>query len=655
MNLTIHAADVISYGVLKGQKFFQFGPSSPFPASTAFEAFVMAAAAGSLSEGTVQPPGGGALVTLDPLANPNRFTYEEEFSSLGELNTTYPNGSYVVQMTGANDGAKTATLNLTGDSYPNTPTISNYSETQAINPTAAFTLAWGTFSGGSANDFVQVLVTSFSTGTTVYQSPDLGAAGALNGTATSVVIPANTLAASQSYSLNLTFAKILNRDTTSYPGATGVSGYFKETQVLAMTGSGGPGPGPDTNAPTLSYTTPVTNASRVPVNTQVVFAFNEPMAPTNSIEWSGNISAANFICTWSADARTLTCVYNRLFPTNSVITWNLKGFKDVAGNSLAPVSGQFTTSCEELPPASSNFSLSKSADYEQTSAGVPILGTNSSAFVSAFVHFTNVTPVTEATLQLPNGVISNLFSFTGNDYFLFGSFNTENALAAAYPPGAYTFRLKRADGTTSSATLTLNVEPNVPQISNYAETQSVNPDADFVLRWIALAGATTNDFISLSISDTNGMLIFQAPERCIPIRLLPTDTSITIPRGTFKAGDTYRASLGFFKFGARDTTSIPGIPGSASFSKLTSFEIRTTGTGSQPTAPKFTTFTRSLNGSFQLSLSGQASVTYVIEASPDLKTWTAISTNSSPSGVISFTDSGAASLARRFYRARSSP
>src|SRR5437879_5647184 len=88
INLTIHAADVTSYGVLKGQKFFQFGPGSPFPASTAFEAFVMAAAAGSLSEGTVQPPGGGALVTLDPLDNPNRFTYEEEFSSLGELNTT---------------------------------------------------------------------------------------------------------------------------------------------------------------------------------------------------------------------------------------------------------------------------------------------------------------------------------------------------------------------------------------------------------------------------------------------------------------------------------------------------------------------------------------------------------------------------------------
>src|SRR5207244_10501443 len=135
---------------------------------------------------------------------------------------------------------------------------------------------------------------SFSTGTTAYQSPDLGATGALNGTATSVVIPANTLAASQSYSLNLTFAKILNRDTTSYPGATGVSGYFKETQVLAMTGSGGPGPGPDTNAPTLSYTTPVTNASRVPVNTQVVFAFNEPMETTNSIELRGNITAARF-------------------------------------------------------------------------------------------------------------------------------------------------------------------------------------------------------------------------------------------------------------------------------------------------------------------------------------------------------------------------
>jgi hypothetical protein len=336
----------------------------------------------------------------------------------------------------------------------------------------------------------------------------------------------------------------------------------------------------------------------------------------------------------------------------------LAGLKDAAGNLLQPVSGQFTTSCEQAAPVTSSFGITKFISYEQRSTALPTIGTNSAAFFSASVHATNVTPVTSATLQLPSGVISNFFSFITGSYSLFADFATENELAVAYPPGAYTFKLVRQNGTTSSATLNFgaNIEPNIPQIVNFAETQTVNPAENFVLRWLPFANATANDGISLTISDDQGFnVVFQAPDRCIPITLLPTDTSITIPKGTFQPGKKYVASLGFFKFGERDTTSIPDIPGSTGFSKSTTFEIRTTGTGPQPTEPKFTSFAALPNGSFQLALSGQAGVNYIIEASTDFVAWTQMTTGSSPTGVLDFTDLSAATATHRFYRAKSAP
>jgi hypothetical protein len=55
---------------------------------------------------------------------------------------------------------------------------------------------------------------------------------------------------------------------------------------------------------------------------------------------------------------------------------------------------------------------------------------------------------------------------------------------------------------------------------------------------------------------------------------------------------------------------------------------------------------------FQVTLTGQAGVTYVLQGSLDLTTWTPIATNAAPgSGIIKFTDSSAPSHAKRFYRA----
>ena len=49
---------------------------------------------------------------------------------------------------------------------------------------------------------------------------------------------------------------------------------------------------------------------------------------------------------------------------------------------------------------------------------------------------------------------------------------------------------------------------------------------------------------------------------------------------------------------------------------------------------------------------GTANSNYVIQASTNLVDWTALTTNSSPSGILNFVDTNASGLIQRFYRAR---
>lgn len=60
---------------------------------------------------------------------------------------------------------------------------------------------------------------------------------------------------------------------------------------------------------------------------------------------------------------------------------------------------------------------------------------------------------------------------------------------------------------------------------------------------------------------------------------------------------------------------------------------------------------RMMTNGFELQLSGPISSSYVILASTDLENWSAISTNSAPTGSVVFTDATATDHPVRFYRA----
>jgi hypothetical protein len=63
-------------------------------------------------------------------------------------------------------------------------------------------------------------------------------------------------------------------------------------------------------------------------------------------------------------------------------------------------------------------------------------------------------------------------------------------------------------------------------------------------------------------------------------------------------------------------------------------------------------YSRLGNGGFQFTIDGEAGVTYVIETSSDLIQWTSLTTVVNSTGPIQFTDPDAATVAKRFYRAR---
>lgn len=74
-----------------------------------------------------------------------------------------------------------------------------------------------------------------SSGTGRFATPDPGQPNALKGTATSVVIPPNTLPSGSLLAGVLIFAKVVATDTTSYPGVPGFAAYYTDTQFTLNT------------------------------------------------------------------------------------------------------------------------------------------------------------------------------------------------------------------------------------------------------------------------------------------------------------------------------------------------------------------------------------------------------------------------------------
>jgi hypothetical protein len=139
---------------------------------------------------------------------PEQFYLITSSTNLSSLNTTYANGNYTFTV----QSTQQVTVNLLASLLqPNAPHVANFAAAQAVDPAQPFTLMWDAFQNGTAADYIAVTIGS------VFRTPDAGTAGALNGTATSVLIPAGTLQPNSSYDSTIGFYRaISNTNNPTY-------------------------------------------------------------------------------------------------------------------------------------------------------------------------------------------------------------------------------------------------------------------------------------------------------------------------------------------------------------------------------------------------------------------------------------------------------
>ena len=144
------------------------------------------------------PTGATSNLTANPL-HPESYFLVASYTNSASLDATFPTGSYLFTVNSSQSNQQ-VTVNFPASlTQPPAPHISNYSAAQSVNPSNAFTLSWDAFSGGTTADFISVDITG------VFSSPQFYASNALNGTATSILIPANTLQASSNYDATVGF------------------------------------------------------------------------------------------------------------------------------------------------------------------------------------------------------------------------------------------------------------------------------------------------------------------------------------------------------------------------------------------------------------------------------------------------------------------
>lgn len=233
------AADVSVFALFKGWRFIQTNATSSDPISPdpfLFEAFVSPAANGLVVSAALKLPNGTTNL-LSQNSYDSDYKLKQSFASQVSLDAAYPSGVYNVILNTINDGLTTNSLTLPANNFPNGPRFSNYNAAQAIDANANFTLTWDPFVAGTTNDFIQLEIQG-EFGDEIFRSPSPGEPDYMDGTATSVIIPANTLQAGQQYRTRLTFYRLTTFDTIIYPGAFGVAGFTAQTEVYIQTSSG---------------------------------------------------------------------------------------------------------------------------------------------------------------------------------------------------------------------------------------------------------------------------------------------------------------------------------------------------------------------------------------------------------------------------------
>jgi hypothetical protein len=226
-------ADAVEYYVMKVDCFRQLDAVSLVPDTDngpfAARLEIIQSGLGTVPFARIDLPSGGAR-NFPPGGSGIELTIYETYPSQGAFDAVYPSGNYAFSMATVNNGFPYPVLTMPVAAYPTAPRVSNFTAAQAINPANPFTLQWSNPADATTNDVIWVRIADYN-GSIVFCTPypPTNHSTSLRGTAASVVVPADTLQLGSTYTGVIGFYRVTSANTTSYPGAMGVTLVAAET------------------------------------------------------------------------------------------------------------------------------------------------------------------------------------------------------------------------------------------------------------------------------------------------------------------------------------------------------------------------------------------------------------------------------------------
>lgn len=228
------------YGIVKRSTFWQGSGADPVPQPESegpaflFSAVVQSPAFGPTTEsGSLTRPDG----TQNALTNLFLLQAYWILETEAELDAEFPPGSYTLRFTQTGRPEWAIPMAVPANSPP-VPKVVNFGAAQQIEVGADFTLQWNAFTGAAANDFISMYI-SDNAGHILFQAPNLCIPRELPVTATSIVIPANTLQADRTYSAEILFGQSFYFSTNTIPEMHGYGNTIRATRFPLATGTGG--------------------------------------------------------------------------------------------------------------------------------------------------------------------------------------------------------------------------------------------------------------------------------------------------------------------------------------------------------------------------------------------------------------------------------
>jgi len=222
---------ITSFVIGKSYLNLQNSTGAPVPAPNPAYAFIATAVLASnriANAISLSLASGGSSNLVQDVILPDEYLLFAYDTNNARFESIFPEGNYVFKVASSLSNQQVTATLPASMAQPNAPHISNYADAQSLDTTRAFTLMWDPFLGGTATDYIFVTV-----GNKVFQSPEPGTSGSLNGAATSVVIPAGKLVANSNYAAQIIFYHTAGTTNSAY--ATG--GYRATVTQFHLTQS----------------------------------------------------------------------------------------------------------------------------------------------------------------------------------------------------------------------------------------------------------------------------------------------------------------------------------------------------------------------------------------------------------------------------------